>query len=138
MVVKIFPEAERNMNQIYLFCYRKFNKKIALEARRSIRKQLLLRGSNPHLGPIEPLLNHRPETWRSLVVHPHAKAIYLIGAKTVNIAALWDTRRNPATIGNYLDHLVQTQPTVVCEPLISYSPTPEISNNETPPPKPLQ
>lgn len=79
MRVKVFPEAEQNMEQIYLFCFRKFGKKVALETRTDIRHQVSLLGPNPHLGPIEPLLSHRPETWRSLVVHPHLKAIYLIG-----------------------------------------------------------
>lgn len=125
MRVKIFPETEQNMNQIYLFCFQKFGEKVALETRTDIRRQLMLLGPNPHLGPIEPLLNHRPETWRSLVVHPHLKAIYLIGQQTVNIAALWDTRRNPSTMANYLDRLVQTQPTVLCEPTVPYHPTPK-------------
>lgn len=125
MRVKIFPETEHNMEQIYLFCFRKFGKKVALATRADIRRQLLLLGPNPHLGPIEPLLNHRPETWRSLVVHPHLKAVYLIGSQTVNIAALWDTRRNPSTMANYLDYLVQQQPTVVCEPPAPYQRTPQ-------------
>lgn len=35
-------------------------------------------------------------------------------------------------------HLEYTPRSVIFESYISYSPTPETSNNETPPPKPLQ
>lgn len=125
MVVKWFPEAKRNLRQISHQCSRKFGTKVAVEALQDIDHQVSLLGPNPHLGPIEPLLNHRPETWRSLVVHPHLKAIYLIGQQTVNIAALWDTRRNPSTMANYLDYLVLQQPTVVCEPIVPYQRTPQ-------------
>lgn len=125
MVVQWFPESEWNLKQISRRCNHLFGKKVALETRTAIRRQVSLLGPNPHLGPIEPLLNHRPETWRSLVVHPHLKAVYLIGSQTVNIAALWDTRRNPSTMANYLDYLVQQQPTVVCEPPAPYQRTPQ-------------
>lgn len=123
MVVKWFPESKQNLRQIANRCNYLFGSKVAKESIRSIHHQVELLGPNPHLGSIEPQLNHRPETWRSLVVHQHLKAVYLVGSETVNIAALWDTRRNPSTMANYLDRLVQTQPTVLCEPTVPYHPT---------------
>lgn len=86
----------------------------------SVRQKVSVLGNYPDMGKSESLLSHRQEEWRSLVVHENTKVIYLVGEKSVNIAALWDTRRHPDRLDRYVDHLIETDPTVLNEPQSSY------------------
>ena len=49
----------------------------------------------PNLGMVEPMLEHLPQTYRSLVVGHFHKMIYSIKDDTIHIVAFWDTRRDP-------------------------------------------
>ena len=48
------------------------------------------------------LLEDMPIVYRSLVVHKHYKLIYHIEAETIYVAALFDTRRDPAFFGDHI------------------------------------
>lgn len=50
----------------------------------------------------ELLLEDMPIAYRSLVVHKHYKLIYHIEAETIYITALFDTRRDPASLGDHI------------------------------------
>jgi len=52
----------------------------------------------PQAGSIEILLADLPQKFRSLVVKPHYKLIYLIDNKKVYIISVWDTRKDPETL----------------------------------------
>lgn len=56
--------------------------------------------TNPYAGPVEPALENLPEVYRSLVAHKHYKLIYRVlkDMQTVEIAAVWDVRRNPKAL----------------------------------------
>ena len=51
--------------------------------------------SSPKAGKIEPLLNNRSRSYRSIVITKQAKLIYYIEDETVFIVDFWDTRREP-------------------------------------------
>ena len=52
----------------------------------------------PHLGPMEPLLADSPKAYRSIVATPYNKFIYTITDNTIEIVAVWDTRRAPSAL----------------------------------------
>ena len=81
-----------------------FGRKVAMEFRAEIYQQAKLLADFPYLGPIETCVSDLPLSYRSLVVHRHYKLIYRIdeARQTVYISALWDTRRNPAQLGEDL------------------------------------
>ena len=51
--------------------------------------------SSPMAGKIEPLLNNRSHTYRSIVITKQNKLIYYIEAETIFIVDFWDTRCEP-------------------------------------------
>ena len=51
--------------------------------------------SSPKAGKIEPLLNNRSRSYRSIVITKQAKLIYYIEDEAVFIVDFWDTRREP-------------------------------------------
>ena len=55
-----------------------------------------LLAANPRLGVAEPLLAGRKREYRSIVVHKLFKLVYYVKDDILHIAALWDTRREPA------------------------------------------
>lgn len=51
--------------------------------------------SSPLAGKIEPLLNNRSRSYRSIVITKQNKLIYYIENETIFIVDFWDTRREP-------------------------------------------
>lgn len=92
--------AERQLEIATTQGYKLFGERIAGNFYWQIKRQSFLLASHPHLGAIEPLLKDRQRSYRSLVVHKHFKLVYYIDEKkeTLYIIALWDTRREPATL----------------------------------------
>lgn len=120
MKLKWFTPALNDLKHIYNRSLINFGILLADKISDQIHATINQLGTFPGLGSIEPLLNHRPEPWRSLVIHRNVKVIYLIRQESVNIAALWDTRREPKSLANYIDHIVQTEPAILNEPSIPY------------------
>ena len=58
--------------------------------------------TNPRIGQNEPLLVRRSQNFRSRVVHKHYKLVYYIEVDIIYIVALFDTRRNPASLANHI------------------------------------
>ena len=50
---------------------------------------------NPFLGPVEPLLAHKPQQYRSIVVSSLNKIVYYVKGNIIKITAFWDTRKEP-------------------------------------------
>ena len=63
-------------------------------------KSCLILAKNPYAGPLESSVEDQVEVYRSLVVHKYYKLIYRVleETQTVEIAAVWDVRRNPKTL----------------------------------------
>ena len=50
---------------------------------------------SPFIGKEEPLLSHRSNSYRSIVINRLNKLIYYLENEKIIIADLWDTRREP-------------------------------------------
>lgn len=53
--------------------------------------------THPYAGHLEPLLEDQVDAYHSFVVHKYYKLVYRVNeeTQTVEIAAVWDVRRNP-------------------------------------------
>ena len=60
----------------------------------------MLLADNPYLGPVEPLLADRMQTYRSVVVAKLNKMVYYVedDDKIIYVVAFWDCREEPATL----------------------------------------
>lgn len=85
-------KARKSRNQVAKYIQRHFGAKrkdgFLLEVR-EITKMLKI---HPNLGPIDPLFDDRPQTYRSVIIKGLSKMVYFIGDDTIYIAAFWDTR----------------------------------------------
>lgn len=97
-------KAEKQVESATRYCGKQFGKSVASRFIDSIEHSVNLLVTNPHLGPVEPLLEGRRHNYRSLVVHEHFKLVYYIDTKkdTIYIVSLWDTRRAPTKLSNTL------------------------------------
>lgn len=88
-----------NRKRIAFLTYgeKEFGRKTAIKMNERIESYMQALASNPYMGAIEPLLQGRKKTYRSLTVHKLIKLIYTVdeAAGRIYIAALWDTRREP-------------------------------------------
>lgn len=99
MKLKWLPIATIHADNCYDFLAQ-INKKAALKVYRKMTEGAALLARNPYAGPLESSLEDQVGTYRSLVVHKHYKLIYRVmeETQTVEIAAVWDIRRNPDTL----------------------------------------
>ncbi|MDR1004030.1 MAG: type II toxin-antitoxin system RelE/ParE family toxin [Prevotellaceae bacterium] len=107
MRVIISEAVERQINIVFEYGTQTFGKRTAERLRKSIYLQIKRLTEHPRIGHREFLLEGHVVVYRSLVVHKHYKVIYHIDEEKqiLYIVALWDTRRNPAS----LVHAVITQ-----------------------------
>ena len=100
MIYEWRKSAKAQLKKSVTYCVQQFGKHVALRFIDSIDHQVNLLASHPHLGSIEPRLENRKRTYRSLVVHEHFKLVYYIDVQKdlLYIVALWDTRREPAAL----------------------------------------
>ena len=76
-----------------------FGRKAEQKFKAKFREAIRLLADNPYLGPIEPLLAERTQTYRSVVVGKLNKMVYYIEEDTViYVVAFWDCRREPDTL----------------------------------------
>lgn len=95
MQVKWNKSARNTFDTAIGYGLTQFGEKAAADFYRQITDTEHLLAGHPHLGKTEPLLAHRKQEYRSLVVHQHYKIVYYIKGQTIRIVDLWDTRANP-------------------------------------------
>lgn len=95
-------KAEYHLNAIINYSIETFGERVAKRLYRRIKENDARLAANPNLGKRELLLEDMPIVYRSLVVHKHYKLIYHIEAETIYVAALFDTRRDPAFFGDHI------------------------------------
>jgi plasmid stabilization system protein ParE len=87
--------AERAYGQIVDYIADEFGttraKRYATEVYKAVDKLL----ENPKMGQIEPLLEGGRYEFRRLVIGHLTKVIYRISEERIEIADVWDTRKNP-------------------------------------------
>lgn len=95
-------KAENQLNAAVTYGLATFGEKVAGKFYQQIRKYDALLAQYPHLGQREPLLAHRQQEYRSIVMHEHYKLVYYIDQQYLYIAALWDTRREPKQLSAHI------------------------------------
>ena len=76
----------------------KFGPRAKLSLAREIVVSEHILASNPRLGKIEPLLQDRAVTYRSLIVKKLNKIVYRIENDSIIIVDFWNLRRNPENL----------------------------------------
>lgn len=93
--------AKRQIADTARYIRREFGKKSKESFLQKVRETRRLLADNPCLGPIEPLLAERTQTYRSVVVGKLNKMVYYIEEDTViYVVAFWDCRREPDTLAS--------------------------------------
>lgn len=73
----------------------------------NINHIVILLAFAPYLGKEEPLLEKAPVSYRSLSVDRINKIVYDINNNSIEIVALWDTRREPKSLIKDLEKPVE-------------------------------
>lgn len=95
-------DAEERFEEAIDYGEKKFGKIIAGKFYWDVMRQIDLLCDNPFLGKREPLLKGRSEEFRSLVIHPHYKLIYLVAHAKITIVDFWDVRREPSSLADHI------------------------------------
>ena len=96
--------AEDDINKIFLFNSAS-NNFFAKRIHKQIFEEIKVLADFPESAPIEPLLKHKNEIFRSLVVAGgRYKVIYVVKEKQILIHVVFDCRRNPMKIKPDIDY----------------------------------
>lgn len=87
--------AKEGRRQVAAYIRRQFGIDRVKQFRQEVDQTAKMIMQHPNIGPIDPLFNDRPRTYRSVIINGLSKMVYFIDGETIYIAALWDTRREP-------------------------------------------
>ena len=96
-------QAQQQWNEVAEYVYSEFGASAlyALNDKTTQAEQSLK--TFPKIGKIEPLLSNGLE-YRSLVIRPCHKIIYFVQDDAIQVAAFWDTRREPQQLKEELEN----------------------------------
>lgn len=96
MKIELTSNARKRQEEIIRYSIEHFGINVAQRFVGKIEHSLHLLADNPQMGATEPLLAHRKENYRYLLVYPY-KIVYYINmpTDTVYVITFFDTRRNP-------------------------------------------
>ena len=100
MIVQWTKQANSVLLQTVGYIEKEFGKKTKQKFLANIRRVHTLLKISPYMGRIEPLLQNRQSTYRSIMVGRINRIIYRILDNTIEIADLWDMRRKPENLAN--------------------------------------
>ncbi len=100
MKVKWTYQAEEQLTQTAFYIQRCFGQKERRHFLNAVYEANALLSANPNIGAVEPLLSDRPSTYRSLIVNRLNKIVYRMYEDYIEVAAFWDTRREPQKLIN--------------------------------------
>lgn len=101
MRVVLTDLAKRQIADTARYIRQEFGKKSKESFLQKVREIRLLLNGNPYLGPVEPLLAERVQSYRSVVVGKLNKMVYYIDKDTViYIVAFWDCRQEPTALAS--------------------------------------
>ena len=103
MKVTITKLAEENLYATADYIQENFGNKVAMEFLQEFRHTIQLLEGYPQLGPTEPLLTMFPSEYRSVVIKRLTKMVYRILEDHIEIADIWDCRREPKTLANEIE-----------------------------------
>lgn len=94
--------AERELTLLVEYGMVVFGRTAAMRLYRQIKVTVTKLTLHPYLGKKETIIVKGEEiVYRGLVVHKHFKILYNVLGDTIHIVALFDTRRNPASLADY-------------------------------------
>lgn len=94
--------AKRQFRGTVRYIHREFGHRSAENFVQKVKETRTLLATNPHLGPIEPLLADKTTTYRSVVVNKVNKMVYRIVDDRIEIVDFWDVRREPKSLTNQI------------------------------------
>lgn len=103
MNVVILEQAEDSIRITARYIQQEFGKRSRDLFLRKIAETKSLLSTNPYLGPLEPLLSDHPSSYRSVVVAKQNKIVYRIINNCIEIADLWDCRREPKALSEEIE-----------------------------------
>jgi plasmid stabilization system protein ParE len=98
MKIFVSERAERKLHETADYILEHFGQKSRLEFLQEFYHTANLLKNNPYMGVIEPLLAEFSSTYRSFVLKRRNKIIYRIIDDSIEIADLWDCRREPEAL----------------------------------------
>ena len=94
--------AERELTLLVEYGMAVLGRTAAMRLYRQIKVTVTKLTVHPYLGKKETIIVKGEEiVYRGLVVHKHFKILYNVLGDTIHIVALFDTRRNPASLADY-------------------------------------
>jgi plasmid stabilization system protein ParE len=87
--------AAAQLHQVEDYVLRDFGERIRQEFMNEVEQAIISLADMPTMGRIDPLLTHRKQTYRSIIVRRLNKIVYFVKGDTLHIAAFWDVRREP-------------------------------------------
>ena len=103
MKIKWSSTARGDMCQVARYITKKFGRRAREEFLQRIKDTEKLIGSQPNIGPIDPLYADRALTYRSVVINGLNKMVYRIDGDIIYIVDFWDTRREPVSKASQTD-----------------------------------
>ena len=100
MKVILSDFTKREIQETARYVRKEFGKRSKESFLQKVRETRRLLADNPYLGPIEPLLADRAQTYRSVVVGKLNKLVYYVeeDEKVIYVVAFWDVRREPQAL----------------------------------------
>ena len=100
MKVITLPQARQAIRMTALHIKQDFGRMSRDNFLAKVNEARMLLADNPYLGPVEPLLADRTQTYRSVVVGRLNKMVYYVedDDKIIYVVAFWDCREEPATL----------------------------------------
>lgn len=89
------PQAQKQLRQTAKYIHREFGQKVRNDFIRDVQHANMLLSDNPYIGSVEQLLADRSLKYRSYVLNRLNKIVYFINEDHVEVADLWDVRREP-------------------------------------------
>ena len=87
--------AKKGKAQVASYIYRRFGIVRMKAFKHEVDQTVTTIALHPNIGPIDPLFDDRPATYRSVIINGLSKMVYRIDSETLYIVAFWDTRREP-------------------------------------------
>lgn len=103
MKVIVSDYALQRIHETTSYIQREFGKQYRFNFMQKVGEVKQLLRSNPHLGPMEPLLADRTTSYRSIVVAKVNKMVYRIVDDRIEIVDFWDVRREPKKLADQIN-----------------------------------
>ena len=103
MRINWYSEAQWHLEQIEDYIFDRFGVDSMLEFVEKVDQAVGMIRRHPSVGPVEPLLADRMQTYRSVVVGNMSKIIYRVQDETIHIVDLWDCRREPKALSEEIE-----------------------------------